>query len=55
MISILTFCEGVLTRSKLFVPDYTNFVDAWSIDEIVLLDITRPEKKDKEIFFEIVH
>jgi cyclase len=36
-------------RSKLFTPDYrytANFVDAWSIDEIVLLDITRPERRD---------
>ena len=45
LITVLTFNDGVLFRTKDFIPDYrytANFVDAWSIDEIVLLDITRP-------------
>lgn len=57
LISILTFFNGVLYRSKLFTPDYRytlNFVDAWSIDEIILLDITRPENKIKNEFYEII-
>jgi cyclase len=57
VISVLTFNEGVLFRSKLFTPDYrytANFVDAWSIDEIVLLDITRPERRNPEYFNEVV-
>lgn len=57
VISVLTFNEGVLFRSKLFTPDYrytANFVDSWSIDEIVLLDITRPEKRNPELFYTVV-
>src|SRR5262245_43279232 len=45
LVTVLTFNEGVLFRTKLFKPDYrytTNFVDTWSIDEVVALDITRP-------------
>lgn len=44
LITVLTFNDGVLFRTKLFVPDYRythNFVDAWLVDEIVALDITR--------------
>jgi cyclase len=44
LITVLTFNEGVLSRTKLFTPDYrytANFVDTWSVDEIVALDITR--------------
>lgn len=44
LITVLTLNEGVLFRTKLFEPDYRytlNFVDAWSVDEIILLDITR--------------
>lgn len=57
VITVLTFNDGVLFRTKLFVPDYrytANFVDAWSIDEIVLLDISRPERRDPELFSKIV-
>jgi len=53
----LTFNDGVLFRTKGFVPDYrytANFVDAWSIDEIVLLDITRPGEGRKESLYEAV-
>jgi cyclase len=44
LVTVLTFNEGVLFRTKLFKPDYrytTNFVDTWSIDEVVALDVTR--------------
>lgn len=57
LITVLTFYEGVLFRSKLFTPDYRytpNFVDAWSVDEIVILDITRPERRNQEQFLELV-
>jgi imidazole glycerol-phosphate synthase subunit HisF len=45
LITVLTFNDGVLFRTKLFTPDYRythNFVDAWLVDEIVALDVTRP-------------
>ena len=57
LVTVLTFNDGVLFRTKLFTPDYrytANFVDAWSIDEIVLLDITRPERRTPEVFFGVV-
>ncbi|MCW0234939.1 MAG: imidazole glycerol phosphate synthase cyclase subunit [Ferrovibrio sp.] len=44
IVTVLTFNNGVLFRTKLFHPDYRytlNFVDAWSVDEIVVLDVTR--------------
>ena len=57
LITVLTFNNGVLFRTKLFVPDYRytlNFVDAWSVDEIVALDITRPGEGEKENFYKAV-
>lgn len=42
----LTINDGVLFRTHQFIPDYrytANFVDTWSVDEIVLLDVTRRE------------
>ena len=57
LITTLTFYDGVLFRTKHFTPDYrytAHFVDAWSIDEIVLLDISRPERRNPEFFYEIV-
>lgn len=57
LINVLTFNDGVLFRTKDFTPDYrytANFVDAWSIDEIVLLDITRPGEGKKENFYQRV-
>jgi cyclase len=57
IISALTFNNGVLFRSKIFTPDYrytTNFVDSWSIDEILLLDITRPEHRNPELFYSVI-
>jgi cyclase len=57
VITVLTFNDGVLFRTKLFTPDYRytiNFVDAWSIDEIVLLDISRPERRKPEFFVGVI-
>lgn len=51
LITVLTFNEGVLFRTKLFRPDYRytlNFVDAWSVDEIVVLDVTREQGHEGE-------
>lgn len=58
LITVLTFNDGVLFRTKQFRPDlrYTmNFVDAWSIDEIVALDVTRPGEGDRDAFYEVVN
>ena len=57
VISVLTFNDGVLFRTKLFRPDYRytlNFVDAWSIDEIIVLDVTRPGEGKRENFDSVV-
>ena len=57
LITVLTFNNGVLFRTKQFTPDYRytlNFVDAWSVDEIVVLDVTRPEKGDGQNFFNVI-
>lgn len=54
---MLTLNDGVLFRTRSFQPDYrytANLVDAWSVDEIVLLDITRPGNGDKVHFFDAV-
>lgn len=40
----LTFNDGVLFRTKKFKPDYRytkNFVDLWSIDELIIIDISK--------------
>lgn len=58
LISVLTFNEGVLFRTRNMVPDYRytlNFVDAWSVDEVVLLDITRDPAPAREYFYEVVN
>ncbi len=58
LVTVLTLNDGVLFRTKEFVPDYRytmNFVDAWSIDEIVALDVTRPGEGSRESFLEVVH
>ncbi len=57
LITVLTFCDGVLFRTKEFTPDYRytlNFVDAWSVDEIVVLDVTRPGDGKRESFFDVI-
>jgi imidazole glycerol-phosphate synthase subunit HisF len=46
LITVLTFNDGILFRTKLFQPDYRytlNFVDAWSVDEVILLDVSRTD------------
>src|SRR6185369_12803488 len=55
LIIVLTLHDGVLMRTKQFEPDYrytVNFVDAWSVDEIVVLDITRPGMGERQRFLE---
>ncbi|MCK5541086.1 MAG: imidazole glycerol phosphate synthase subunit HisF [Desulfobacterales bacterium] len=57
LIIVLTFNNGVLFRTRNFQPDYRytlNFVDAWSVDEVILLDISRPGKGNREIFYNVV-
>ena len=57
LITVLTINDGVLFRTRNFQPDYRytlNFVDAWSIDEIVILDITRSGYGDRANFYNIV-
>ncbi|HEX5470481.1 MAG TPA: imidazole glycerol phosphate synthase cyclase subunit [Lacipirellulaceae bacterium] len=59
LITVLTFNEGVLFRTKLFEPDYRytlNFVDAWSVDEVVLLDVSRTGRplRERTSFFETI-
>ena len=51
----LTFLDGVLFRTKKFNPDYRytkNFVDFYSIDEIVLVDISK--NKLQESFLKLI-
>ena len=57
LIAVLTMNNGVLFRTRNFIPDYRytfNFVDAWSVDEVVLLDITRLGEGPRQNFFEVV-
>lgn len=57
LITVLTFNDGVLFRTKLFEPDYRytlSFVDAWSVDEIVVLDVTRDAHEDRGNFFQVI-
>lgn len=57
LVTVLTVNDGVLFRTRNFIPDYRytlNFVDAWSVDEVVLLDITRPGEGSREHFYEVV-
>ena len=53
----LTFLEGVLFRTKRFVPDYRytkNFVDLWNADEIILIDISKNDKYSEK-FIQVVN
>jgi imidazole glycerol-phosphate synthase subunit HisF len=57
VITVLTLNDGVLFRTKQFHPDYRytiNFVDTWSVDEVVVLDITRPGHGTRDNFYEAV-
>ncbi len=57
LITVLTINNGTLFRTKLFEPDYRythNFVDSWSVDEIVMLDVSRDAGSGKQAFFDMV-
>jgi cyclase len=57
LVTVLTLNDGVLYRTKQFHPDYRytlSFVDAWSVDEIVLLDVTRPGAGDRANFDAVI-
>jgi len=46
----LTFLDGVLFRTKNFKPDYRytkNFIDLWSIDELLMIDISKQKFSKK--------
>ena len=57
IITTLTLQDGILFRTRNFEPDYRythNFIDMWSVDEIIILDITRKlnfRDKNKISFF----
>ena len=56
LIITLTFLDCVLFRTKKFKPDYRytkNFIDLFSIDELILIDISK--KKFSPNFLEIVN
>ncbi len=57
LIVVLTLNDGVLFRTRNFVPDYRytlNFVDMWLVDELVVLDITRPGQGERAHFYQAV-
>ena len=57
LITVLTFNEGVLFRTKNFEPDYRythNFIDSWSVDEMVILNITRNKLTKDDKFFDVI-
>ena len=57
LVTVLTINNGTLFRTKLFEPDsrYTHhFVDSWSVDEIIMLDVTRAAGADRKPFFDLV-
>ena len=57
LVTVLTINNGTLFRTKLFEPDYRythHFVDSWSVDEIVMLDVTRDAGADRKPFFDLV-
>lgn len=56
IVTTLMLNNGILFRTKNFIPDYRytlNFIDMWSVDEVVVIDITRDldfEDKKKRFF-----
>lgn len=57
IISLLTLNDGVLFRTKKFVPDLRyslNFVDLDLIDEVVILDVTPDGEGDRANFYKTV-
>ena len=56
LVLVLTFNDGILFRTKKFIADYRytkNFIDLWSADEIILLDISKKNRLSQK-FLEIV-
>ena len=56
IIAVLTFDEGVLTRTKNFVKDYnytTNLINNSLFDGIVLIDVSHSKKK-RQKFYDVV-
>ena len=56
IIAVLTFDNGVLTRTKNFVQDYKytkNFVNNSLFDGIVLIDVSN-DKKNRKNFYNVV-
>ena len=56
IIITLTFFDGILFRTKNFKPDYRytkNFIDLWSSDEIILIDVS--QNKLKKEFLDIIN
>lgn len=54
IVTLLTINDGVLFRTKKFIPDYRytmNFLDTWSVDEIVVIDVSNPINNNKSLFF----
>ena len=57
LITVMTINNGILFRTRNFIPDYRytlNFVDAWSIDELIVLDITRPGHDSRMHFSDMI-
>ena len=55
IIIALTFVDGVLFRTKNFKSDYRytkNFIDLWSVDEIILIDVSKNKIQQK--FLDII-
>ena len=56
IIAVLTFEDGELTRTQNFLADYTytkNFINNTLFDGIVLIDISKSDKKRK-LFYKVV-
>jgi len=57
LITVLTFNDGCCSAPSCFIRTIAitlNFVDAWSVDEIVILDVTRPGQGDPANFESVV-
>ena len=57
LIVVLALNNGVLYRTKRFKPDYRytiNYVDSALVDEVIMLDITRPGMGDRGNFIRTV-
>lgn len=57
IIAVLTFDNGVLTRTKNFIQDYRytkNFINNTLFDGIVIIDVSK-SKKNRKKFYEVVN